>query len=481
MREFLIIVKKSTKNVRTLFSAVLVGVFLLVVGIVVGRYLIPWRPSPEIQVVYVDAGVDYIEKPETIAEWARTFNDEKIAEHGWKVWAAITKDSGQGYPAKCGEETIGEVRLPIWDTWVSEVQLFPLEPGDVVFRPYHPITQSGMSDVLSFNKYNMAFELYVKANKLNSAETLLKANNGLPETPISKRTIDEVLKMKAPVNGIMLKPAYWAVKKGEASLLPYWKGPGLEINGTVNPRKPTERTWTQVVLVNDTGRPASELPREFEIVVYPDEGPRTIKVKPDKVTTVEDFYAVPLTNEDIEYIKSGNIFQFGGVEVRDLECGDWALLVAMHVTTVEWKNWTWQTFWWTPNRETSPQPGVNPPWTNYNMASAYYMVGPDDKPHIAFNPHLEPPIVGANYMNQFDRGAESNCITCHRVAAFPTVNADPNPANFLLGSYRAKGKVTEGDAYFRNRLQTIFMWTPVLRTQMSKEYKDNYKKYLRDR
>jgi hypothetical protein len=46
-----------------------------------------------LQYVNVPAS-EYQEAPETIARWAQGFDDAAIAKHGFRIWAAITADSG---------------------------------------------------------------------------------------------------------------------------------------------------------------------------------------------------------------------------------------------------------------------------------------------------------------------------------------------------------------------------------------------------
>jgi len=432
---------------------------------------VPWCECKAESVHYTDVPFDsYKTDPATLTNWAQTFNDKAIAQHGWSIWAQITADSGQLYNGRS---------LPKWDTWFTEADVFdrnatPADvPNDPVqLHPFH-LPHQGGTQLASFNKYNMAFKKYILENGFNKVETLLKINNGFsPDTPIEKRELEP----HAPLDGIVLKPTYWAVHAGEATPVPYWKGPGLTIAGTVQPRKPTDATWTQVVLVNDTGQ--SVRPKSMKYVVYAEDGPKEIDVTASKVVTIDDFYTIKLTTNDIAFIRGpGNIFQIGGIQVKDLRVGDYLLLVGIHVATVEWSEWTWQTFWWSPFPEDpygARDPKIKTPFTNYNMASAYYMIGKDKKPHVTFNPHLETPIVGPIYMDSGisgkDHGSESNCMSCHHVAAFPTVNGDPSLANALLGSYKANGDVTGNEQFFRNRVNTHNMWGMVLGLQGQKEY-----------
>ena len=160
----------------------------------------------------------------------------------------------------------------------------------------------------------------------------------------------------------------------------------------------------------------------------------------------------------MDFVKAGNVFIINGVPVAELEAGDLALMVAHHVTTAEFGNWTWQSFWWSPDPSRQAPPTVPAPFDNYDLTLAYYMLGPDGEPHISMNPFLEPPDEGPIFMNPSQLGAKSNCMTCHHVAAFPTLNRESNPATMLLGSYVATGEISGTEQYFTDRVKSRFMW-----------------------
>lgn len=409
--------------------------------------------------------------------WFEERQDELIDAHGFRILASITKPSGQYF--EFDEDTLerrivdepGEGRLPIprFDTWYGEKEVFDVPgatPPPSGVLPLHPPAQGG-SEVTTFNKYNLAFHDYVHEHAYNDPDTLIELNAKFDRerTPLAERRTED-----PPLSGIVLKPTYWAVKRGQVSALPYWKGPADTIAGTVNPHIPTDRTWTQIVLVNDTGE---QVPlTEREITVYAKSGPETIKVAPLKAVTVDDFYAIPLSQADIDWVQGpGNVFQWGGISPKDLEPGDYALLVGMHVTTVEWSKWTWQTIWWAPDATAARAAGLPDPWSNYDMRTAYYFDDADGSPRIAFNPHLETPINGPTFMNPTDRGAASNCMSCHHAAAFPTVSGDPNPANMLEGSYVATGAVSGEEQWMEGRTKTNFMWGMVVGLQPTEQYR----------
>jgi hypothetical protein len=81
------------------------------------------------------------------------------------------------------------------------------------------------------------------------------------------------------------------------------------------------------------------------------------------------------------------------------------------------------------------------------MCTAYAMVkpegDPDGTPIVCFNPYLETGLAGID-------GVQSNCMTCHQLAAWP---------NFST-SYQASGLVLPDDAaIFGQSLKLDFLWS----------------------
>ncbi len=155
--------------------------------------------------------------------------------------------------------------------------------------------------------------------------------------------------------------------------------------------------------------------------------------------------------------------------------GNIALLVAMHVTTKEIENRTWQTFWWAYDPQ-NPEYGADRPeyvaraWANYNMNTAYFMVEPPGDPHgtpvVSFNPYLETNLKGT-YTTEDGRevswtGVTTNCMTCHRMAAWkqnPNAGRSDEP-NHLTPGYRNNGFVDPGDPYiFGSYTKLDFLWS----------------------
>lgn len=392
-----------------------------------------------------------------------------IRKHGWQIWGAITKQTDQTYEP--GEKSCGvSNKVAVFDTWWGEEEIFrtPVfcpdgKPCAENIKPrnnWHGPRQAGGAQVLSFNKYSVEFMDWVTDHDLYKASTLIGFNKALDKkgAAIKNRTIDQFVPSPLPT-ATMLKPTYWVLKADEPAMMPYWTGPlhPVSNNNSDTPRHPVVNTWKNFVLWDPTGKADPTKPRE--VTIYGINGPEKRMVAPKKVVGPDDFYGLPLSQADVTFIKGGNVFTIGGVPVSEIKPCDLAVLVGMHVTTAEVPNWTWQTFYWNPFPSDTTQPTVTGAFKNFDMATAYFFMGKNGEAHIAYNPYLEPPITGPTFMNPMTmHGADSNCMTCHHAAGFPTINKDPNPAVMLLGSYVSKGPISGGEQWFADRLKTTFMW-----------------------
>lgn len=362
-----------------------------------------------------------------------------IREHAWAIWAGLTARTPERYNGK---------RLPVFETWFSGSELYDPHPyaceaADA--RPYARTFEKPLQlhhhggglpneQVTGFNRFNKPTTEHVCANQYNLAATLdtLNASFG-PATPIGDRQI-----VAFPRGAMALKPVFTPIAGSGITILPYWDGPTASTN-LVNP---TPDTWTQCVAVVPPGtpKPASPAPCSCNGT------PRTCEV-----VDLDRMYAFRLTAAELADMSENS--SLAGAPLKE---GDYAALMAMHVTSKEIDRWTWQTFWWTPYPEASPGGDFRPAsvkreFRNYAMCTAWSMNGPPESetgtPDVCFNPWLETGLEGID-------GVQSNCMTCHRMAAWPRADA----------VYRANGYVSPDDPVFANGLKLDFLWS-VLRAQ----------------
>lgn len=433
------------------------------------------RPIKNAQgIIYAPADPKAYLPGKTIQKWADNFQDDKIRAHSWQLWAAITARTGQFYSVKDKTGKTTRANLAVFDTWFDEFEIFDSPPGNCPTpdgckraRHYHQARQtasspsSGGAEVTSFNKYSIEFKQYVDKFHYNRKETLVALNNKFIQnnTPLEKRRTEA-----PPDQATMLKPSFWVIKKDRPTPMPYWKGTGDTIMGTTDFDRPVVATWEQIVVVDPTGKAKSGVP--YTVPLLTRNGFIQKTYTDYKIVGLDHFYWVPLSQADVDYIRGGKVFNVWGLKSADIEVGDLALLVAMHVTTDETASWTWQTFFWRPDAVADAPPSVKGPFRYFDTVATYYFINQDGTPKIGFNPYLETPIEGPIFMNpQTMRGSHSNCMTCHHAAAFPTMNQDPSPAFMLQGSYVGTGTIIGKEQWFQNRLKTNFMWGMIIQNQ----------------
>jgi hypothetical protein len=90
----------------------------------------------------------------------------------------------------------------------------------------------------------------------------------------------------------------------------------------------------------------------------------------------------------------------------------------------------------------------------YAGCSAYYMVNPPGSqtgtPRLCYNPYLETDLTGLNGKDKTGSGTgvQSNCMTCHRAAAWPD------------NSYAIAFELDAGDPiWFKTNTKLDFAWS----------------------
>jgi hypothetical protein len=403
----------------------------------------------------------------TIYEWINAMDDKKIRAHGWDIWESIN--------------TISPDSLPIWENWFSGYELYyatnSLVQRDVVKDFEFPkqffhasvfktaIPNSPNERATSFNRFSPSVAKYIYDQGYNTQEKLNTINdsfNVAKTIPINRQI--QTSKDSIDAMSFALKPVFQFISGTQPTCIPYWAG--ITAQTTTSFTNPSPGTWRQGVVVDPTGKlkPGTtykmscngEAPQDWPVVSLKDF--YNFKITKAMADSFSTFAAT--SGDDVGHNNQGD-----STSVVDMvKEGNYALLMAMHVTGKEINVWTWQTFWWSPN----PQDPINgmdrpasiaSPWNNYNMNTAYYMVSPPGKlqsgtPLISFNPYLETNLIGtlSSEVGSKDTitwyGAFSNCMSCHRMAAWEQSTYIPNgnidPANPVL---------------FSNNTKTDFLWS----------------------
>ncbi len=422
-------------------------------------------PPGAIKAEPIPPGYHFPTPRKEIDAWVAANATAKFRKHAWDVWAGMTA------PSK-------HAPLPIWETWYSENEIFvkpgSIKPDAVRTEPKHPFakprqaghvanpalaTAASNEQVVAFNKFDPESAKFLMAShptpkgsansyRYTQAADLTKLNGSWPAaTPVVNRAIIDF-----PDRAVDLKPVMWLIKASGLTPFPLWQGTA----DTKNPQSanPTPSTWLTCVLIDPKGkgdlRPAT--PDEIKNAVA---NPNlSCDAKKYLYAPLSMMYSFKMTAQEATDFNSAQ----GGTPLPQAVAGDFAALAAMHVTTKEIVNWTWQTFWWTgtknpPNSFPGSTDGmtanVKGPWRNYATCVAYSMVVPyndkNGKPVVCFNPFLE--------TSQVD-GLNSNCMSCHGTARWPATNKTFYPQTYLPNGY-----IDFGDpAWFGGQTRTDFAW-----------------------
>ena len=407
---------------------------------------------------------------ESVQGWIDTLNTVAIRQHSWDIWGSITANSDMD-------------DLPIWETWYTGHEIFDLEPA-VAAIPLRDIEQPKQfhhaqllaghdipidlpESLTSFNRYTKTLADYIVDHQYNEMSTLEAINDEFNAlgTPVIDR---QILTSDDPVDGsqIVLKPVFQFISATEPTAIPYWAG--IAPAYTTNLSNPEPKTWRQGVIVDPTGKLK---PGSTVLMAVNNEPP-----KPLPVVSLDEFYSFVLTEAEADAFYESFGFSSGDDIGEDtdtseealkevVKAGNIALLMAMHVTSKEIPNWTWQTFWWASNPQDvlfgKDRPAAIPaPWNHYNMRTAYYMVSPVNtaggEPLISFNPYLETnlkgTVPGPNDTKIDWTGVHTNCMSCHRMAGIKTQGYQPD------------GLILPSDpVLFGEGTKTDFLWSIAIR------------------
>jgi len=393
----------------------------------------------------IPAGFDFPAQKATLEGYISSGNISAERLHIWNVFAGMTQAAPGG-------------NFAIFETWYSEPETF--DPGSVVafvarqprlprfqlprqFLPPKGVVAAQVAgeSVLSFVLYNFAGYNHVRSNGLFKNSTLDNLlENGLPNPTFPKdRDIPPF-----PQSAVSLKTVWWPIAKDRITAMPIWDPDQNPPSANGNP----PNTWARYVAVDPTR--INVPPDEFADVRYQNQTKHVHVVGSDKI------HLVQVTADQASGVNSdGLLSQMAQAALgRPLQAGDFAALVATHMTTKEIDNWVWATFWWHDRPDEGPfasdRPGlVAGVWRNYLMAASYDLNLPreaDGSPHVAFNPWLEARFPNGGHGG----GVVSNCMNCHNRASYPNIDFKP--------IYRGNPD-PQDKAFDAGRLRTDFLWS----------------------
>jgi hypothetical protein len=321
-----------------------------------------------------------------------TGDEPAMRAHAWAAFAAATRAGPEGAPAFARWHGLGE-------TFGGAAGFRRVED----FATGRPVLQAGGAPMLSLVLFDEPTFRHIRARHLDRRATLERLNAGFAaDAPPERREIAAF-----PRAAVAIKTVWALVHAAGVTPLSVWDGAGAG----------APDAWPRIVLVDPTGA-----------------------------------RGVPLAH--FHYIRIGAP-DLAAVRAIDpsARAGDYAVLVAMHLTTKEIPDWIWATYWWHDRAEAGPYAAQRPAavtgvWRNYLMDVAYSAQTPrepDGGANIAFNPYLE----------TFVGGHQSNCLACHQGAVWRRGGAPP----FLPVT---RGARAAGDPRFRDATRLDFMWSIAL-------------------
>jgi hypothetical protein len=426
-------------------------------------------------------------------DWVQKLNSSNVREHGWELYQGVISPAGVGCPAS---------RVPLWLSWATKRELFAQASGpggqgrEIQLVPS---TTLGMDQIIQ-----------------KISQTGIPALNS--ESPPSKsRSVAEspggALEKLAPLfpNGpfrmpetnerILFSTAQYNPAAENSGLA---QSPGLMKQAHANvpseieeltlstaiivkpiwlPFKPDDGSacipvWNPNAIPNDLGAYGSDKwPEQVKVStaksVAPNETAPCVPsgggdARPTPVVSVTEFFSMQIKTLD-DKVALSVVLPQSSPKLGQVQLGNWVVLVGFHVISKEVKSWSWNTYWWEPQKyrdgpksERRP-PKLYPPWSNYVMNSSLEEAtnpaaesrGKCDVGAI-YNPYQEaalpnqttdpqPVICGKPRVLG---GLASNCRSCHSLASYlpgPTIAIQPS--------------TTWLTDYFKNKTRTGFLWS----------------------
>jgi hypothetical protein len=381
---------------------------------------------------------NFPEDSNKIYTWLENQDTTSIVSHAWGIWAGLTEPTKQKYNGQS---------LLVFETWMGVQELAAMSAQGQVSSDVEKTNRTQLSIPKQFvhgrlfagQKVDTNFTVLETVSYDPSAAHFATSNRLFNQSVLNGYTVKNGIGAvpEFPNTSITTKPTYYTGVPSKNGLIrvPVWVSP--------NPAKAFKYTeWQQWVYadVNNNQEPNKKL------VPVTTSNPTQEQIKA-ATCNVNDFINYKIDRVGADYLNSHQ--DVGTTPSRQFIEGDYVLLVAMHVTTKEFKNWTWQTYFWCPDPSNPPSPsskfeaGFRPKElkgaaSHYAVSTAYAMVWPnqpvtggsDDnaRPILAFNPYLEggfgPKVFSLpnKFRPDFVYGMQTNCMSCHALSTMTGKN-----------------------------------------------------------
>lgn len=431
-------------------------------------------------------GFHFPEDSTVIYKWtndktfANSYDSTNIYKHAWGIWAGLTAQSGQTFAGDSllvYETWLGlnEVRQLVVDNKAScEVKSFTRNGRAPLSRPKQFEHAARFASKNAGLAFNVASVLPVSENNANfwvtvsynpDAACFVTQNKILKQSVINKYYNSTGLGAipSFPAKSITVKPTYMVYSnKNVLFKLPVW------ITAPVPPNGNFTGNANSFVFVDKSNK---QIAGKIPVPVDSTEK-NTAKIA-DATVNLSDFIYLNIDQKMANEMNQQDSIQGMNGDGRAIK-GQVALLVAMHVTTKEISNWTWQSYYWTPNRSQPGSPSstlaaslrpsqIKGAAANYACVAAYVMLTTPNKittsatnnSMFGYNPYLEGGFGPTTftfpntYNKAYQYGVQSNCMSCHALAI-----ADTNASKYTTDQI-----INLTDNYFKKQVSLDFAWS----------------------
>lgn len=436
--------------------------------------------------INIMTGFHFPEDSTVINKWTsdtafeNSYDSASIYKHAWGLWAGLTAQSGQ---------TFANDSLLVYETWLSinEVRELIINNKKTcdsfkrmgrapLSRPKqfeHAARFAAKKASLAFNKAPIVtaseknINFWVTVSYSPDAACYATQNKIFKQSVIN--TYYKSGEMGAipsfPTKSMTIKPTYMVYTDTNALFkLPVW------ITAPVPPDNKFTSHANSFVFVDKKNKQVIG-----KVPVPVDSSEKNVNKIAAATVNLSEFIYLIVDQQMADEMNKQDSIQVNNSNGGKAKKGQIALLVAMHVTTKEIKNWTWQSYYWTPNRIHPGSPSSNLAASlrpaqikgaaaNYACVAAYVMLTTPNKisnsnanrSMFGYNPYLEAgfdstTFTFANtYNSSYKYGVQSNCMSCHALAI----------ADIDSSKYTTDQQINLKDArYFKNHVSLDFAWS----------------------
>jgi hypothetical protein len=421
-------------------------------------------------------------------KFSGNYDSASVYKHAWGVWAGLTANSGEIFAGDT---------LRVYETWLGLNEVRDQIIANNLNGGCEGVTKRYGRAALTRPKQ---FGHAARFTKQNAANLIAAAKGVIPPSQLFQNPVNEWVTVSYDPNAACFATKNQLFKIN--TINKYYNPKGL---GAIPVFPNTSITIKPAYLVYDNSDIHFRLPvwstapnpananffgaaNSFVFIDKSNKQPAGKKAvpvdstesNPQKIAAatinLSEFISITVDQQMADFMNMQDSIQglAGGGKALN---GQVAVLVGMHVTTKEITNWTWQSYYWTPNRDQPGDPSSNLAASlrptqikgaaaNYACVAAYVMLTPNNAPNntpgagpmFGYNPYLEggfgPGVFTFKntYNNNFQYGVQSNCMSCHALAIADTTTN--------VGQYTTDQTINLQDTlYYGKQVSLDFAWS----------------------